>query len=138
MKITVDTNILVSATFWTGASDRILEKAEKKEIEIVLSQEIMKEYIKVLNYKEIQDKIKDKNLEMNRTVEKITAISKFVEPKEKLQVVKDDPSDDKFIECAKTGNVNYIVSNDKHLLKLKEFEGIKIITPEEFLKKIEK
>lgn len=135
MRITVDTNILISATFWTGASDKILEKAEKKEIEIVLSKEIMEEYVRVLNYKEIQDKIKDKNLEMNRTVEKITAIAKFVEPKQKFKVVKDDETDDKFIDCAVEGKVDYLVSRDKkHLLVLKEFQGIKIVSPEEFLR----
>jgi putative PIN family toxin of toxin-antitoxin system len=134
MRITVDTNILVSATFWTGASDKIIEKVEKKEIELVLSKEIMEEYVRVLNYKDIQDKIKDKNLEMNRTVEKITVISKFVAPTQKFKVVKDDETDDKFIDCAVEGKVDYLVSNDKHLLKIKEFQGIKIITPEEFLK----
>ncbi len=92
-------------------------------------------YLCLSVYKEIQDKINEKNLEMNRTVERITAIAAFVEPKEKLHVVIDDPTDDKFIECAKEGNADYIVSNDQHLLKIKEFEGIKIITPEEFLKK---
>lgn len=137
MRITVDTNILVSATFWSGASDRIIEKAEKKEIEIILSKDIMEEFAKVLDYKYIQDKIKDKNLEMNRTIEKITAISHFVEPKEKLHVVKDDPDDDIILECAKEGKVDCIITNDKHLLKIKEFEGIKILKPEEFLENTE-
>ena len=135
MRITVDTNILVSATFWNGASNKIIEKVEKKEIELILSKDIINEYVKVLNYKEIQDKIKANNLEMTRTVEKIAAISTFVKPKEKLHIIKDDPTDDKFLECAKEGKVDYLVSNDKkHLLTLKEFEGIKIISPEEFLK----
>jgi len=43
-----------------------------------------------------------------------------------------------FSECAKTGKVNYVISNDNHLLKLKEFEGIKIITPSDFLKTLYK
>ena len=56
-------------------------------------------------------------------------------PKEKLNVVKNDPDDDKFIEAAVEGDCDCIVSKDKkHLLKLKEFRGIKIISPEEFLK----
>jgi len=38
------------------------------------------------------------------------------------------------LECAKEGKVDYVITNDKHLLKIKEFEGIKIITPEQFLK----
>ena len=60
------------------------------------------------------------------------AIPIIVEPTEKILIVKDDPKDNIFIETAVGGNVDYIVSQDNHLLKLKEFRGIKIVTPEEF------
>lgn len=50
-----------------------------------------------------------------------------------LNVVKNDPDDDKFIEAAFEGNAHYIISKDKHLLSLKEYGTIKIISPEEFL-----
>jgi len=55
-------------------------------------------------------------------------------PKRKVNVVKQDPDDNKFIEAALEGEADYIVTQDRHLLKLKEFEGIKIVTPEEFLR----
>jgi len=134
MKITVDTNVLISATFWKGDSNVIIEKVENKKVELVLSRDIIKEFSEVLAYKEIQDKIKNKNLEMKRTAEKIEAISSIVELKQRFNIVKDDPDDNKVIECAKAGNVKFIISSDNHLLKIKEFEGIKIITPKEFLK----
>ena len=51
----------------------------------------------------------------------------------KVDVVKDDPDDNKIIECAIESKAEYILSYDKHLLKIREFNGIKIITPEEFL-----
>jgi len=136
MKITADTNVLISATFWKGASDKIITKVENKEIKLVMSKEIIEEFTKVLNYKEIQDKIKDKNLEMKYTIQKIISISEIVEPSKKFKVVEYDPDDDKFIETAVEGNCDYIISQDKHLLKIKEFQGIKIIKPEEFLKRI--
>lgn len=134
MRITADTNVLISSTFWYGSSNKIMEKVENKEIELVLSREIIKEFTKVLEYEEIQQKIKNKNLEMRRTVEKIASISTIVEPKQKLNVVKDDAKDNKIIECAVEGNVDYIISQDKHLLKLKEYKEIKIVLPEDFLK----
>lgn len=134
MRITVDTNVLISATFWNGDSNRIIKKVEQKEIELVLSEDIIKEFSEVLNYKEIQDKIRNKNLEMKRTVAKIISLSALVEPTERFNVVKDDPEDNKFIECAKAGRVDFIISNDNHLLRIKEFEGIKIVSPKEFLK----
>ncbi len=133
MKITVDTNVLISATFWRGDSNRIIEKVERKEIGLVLSKEIIEEFARVLNYQEIQEKIKNRHLEMMRTVEKIISLSTIVESVEKVNIVKEDAEDNKILECAKAGNVNYIVSNDHHLLNLKEFGGIKIVSPAEFL-----
>ncbi len=134
MKITVDTNVLISATFWSGASDKIITKVESKEIELILSEEIIKEYSEVLNYKEIQEKVKGKNLEMKRTIGKIISISTIISPRVKLNAVIDDPDDNAILECAKEGNVDYVVSSDKHLLKIGQFQNIKIITPEEAMK----
>jgi len=133
MKIVVDTNVLISSTFWYGSSFRVIEKVENKEVELILSKEILKEFINVLNYEEIQQKIKNKNLEMKRTVEKIVSISTIVDPKQKFNIIKDDIEDNKIIECAIEGQANYIITQDNHLLKLKEFNGIKIITPKEFI-----
>ena len=56
----LDTNVLISATFWLGSSYKIVKKAENKEIELVLSLDILKEFSEVLNYEEIQKKIKNK------------------------------------------------------------------------------
>lgn len=134
MKITVDTNILVSATFWSGDSFKIIERVENKEIELILSKEIIKEYSEVLQYKEIQDKIKNKNLEMKYPLEKIQSMAKMIEKTRSIDIIKEDSTDNKFLECAVAGQAAYIISKDKHLLKLKEFENIKIILPEEFLR----
>ena len=134
MRITVDTNILVSAAFWHGVSSEIIKRVEYGELELVLSGGIIEEFAGVLNYKEIRDKIKNKNLEMKLSVDKIMQISTIIEPRQKFDVVKEDPDDNKILECAKAGNVDLIISNDKHLLKLKNFEGIRIIAPSEFKK----
>ena len=135
MKITADTNTLISATFWHGASDRIISKVEAKEIHLILSEEIIKEYAEVLDYEEIKDKIRDKNLAMKHSVNKIISISTIIEPKTRLNVIKDDPDDNKILECAIAGKVDCIVSNDRHLLKLKTFQNIPILTPDDFVEK---
>jgi len=134
MKITIDTNVLISGSLWTGASDKILEKIENKEIDLILSNDIIGEFSEVLNYEEIKNKIIDKGLEIKRTVEKIISFSTIIEPSEKLDVITEDPDDNIILECAVEGNVDFIISQDKHLLNLKEFRGIKIITPSDFLK----
>ena len=60
--------------------------------------------------------------------------AKLTEPKQKVEIVKDDPDDNKVIECAIESSSDYIVTYDKHLLKLKKYEEIKIMKPEEILK----
>jgi uncharacterized protein len=133
MKITIDTNVLISGSLWKGASDKILEKVENKEIELILSKNIIEEFSEVLNYDEIKNKIRDKGLEIRRTVEKIVSISNTIEPLEKLKIITEDSDDNMVLECAVEGKVDFIITQDKHLLKLREFQEIKIITPEEFL-----
>ena len=65
--------------------------------------------------------------------------SEIVLPKQRFDAVKNDPDDNKFIEAAIEGNCDCIVSKDKkHLLAMKEFRGIKIVSPEEFLNLINK
>ena len=58
IRITLDINVLISATFWDGASKKIIDKVENKELILVLSEPILEEYFRVLNYDEIQQKIK--------------------------------------------------------------------------------
>ena len=130
MKIVLDTNIFISGIFWKGTSNKIINNWREKKFTLVTSLEAVSEIIKVL--KDFKIKLSDGMIK--EWVDLIVRNSMIVEPKEKIKIVKDDPKDDIFIETAVAGNVDYIVSQDNHLLKLKEFRGIKIITPEEFNK----
>lgn len=69
-------------------------------------------------------------------VKKIIMLSNFVDPKRKFSVVYDDPDDNKFIDVAIESKCDYIISQDKHLLNIVDFKGIKILKPNDFLKKI--
>ena len=135
MKVILDTNVLVSGTFWTGNSFRILNLIDKNELSNITSKEIIKEYYEVVNSDEIIDKIEDKKLKMLKIAHKVINNSEIVEPSVKIDIIKDDPDDNKILECAIAGNVDCIVSNDKHLLKLKKFRNIPILTPDDFAEK---
>jgi len=63
----------------------------------------------------------------------ISAFTTPVKITKRIEAIIDDPDDDKFIECAVSCGADYIISGDKHLLKLKAYEGIKIINAAEFL-----
>ena len=130
MKAVLDTNIFISGIFWKGSSNKVILNWREGKFTLVTSLEAVSELIKVL--KDFKIKLSDDMIK--EWVDLIVRNSIIVEPKEKILAVKDDPKDDIFIETAVARNVDYIISQDNHLLKLKEFRGIKIITPEEFNK----
>jgi len=130
MKVVLDTNIFISGIFWKGSSNRIITHWKEGKFTLITSLEAVSEIIKVLK----DFKIKLSEDIIKEWIDLIVRNSIIVEPKEKIAIVKDDPKDNIFIETAVAGNVDYLISQDNHLLKLKEFRGIKIITPEEFNK----
>ena len=96
----------------------------------------MQRYDRVLHSEEILEKTNTYQQARIQAIQKLMQSTIFVEPKQKFKAVKDDPDDDKFIDCAVEGKCDYIISQDKHLLKIKEFQGIRILTPKEFLKRL--
>ena len=63
----------------------------------------------------------------------ISNTSIIINPEVKVSILKKDTTDNKIIECAISGNAKYIITGDKQLLELKEYEGIKIVNPKQFL-----
>ena len=135
MKAVLDTNIFVSGIHWKGISSKIIEAMHENKFKSVTSEEILKEFVGIMQ----NFKIQMPNEAVMSWKNLIMCKSEIVLPKQKLNVVKNDPDDNKFIEAAIEGNCDYIVSKDKkHLLIMKEFKGIKIVSPEEFLGLISK
>jgi putative PIN family toxin of toxin-antitoxin system len=64
---------------------------------------------------------------------KLEGIASVVDPDFELNAVPDDPDDNRVLECALAGKADYIVSGDRHLLRIASFEGIAIVTVRRFL-----
>ena len=129
IRAVLDTNIFISALFWRGIPYHVVKKGLEGNFHILVSQGILEEVGEKL-YQKFKFPVED-----TRTfLEVITVDSYLVEPEEKVRIVKDDPSDNKIIECALAGRAHFIVSGDKHLLKIKEYKNIRIITPRQFFK----
>ena len=127
MKITVDTNFLISATQWDySVSHRLLNELIKREAEIFVTDFIIEEFSKVLkrDFKYGEDDVEE-------FIEAILSLTKLVVTKNEINMIKEDLSDNKIIECALESKSDYILTYDKHLLKIKEYKGIKILRPEE-------
>ena len=133
MNIVLDTNVIVSGTFWSGASFRILKLVDEEKITLIISPAILEEYDEIIHSEEILEKTTLFQQARIYTLQKILTRAIMIEPLEKVNVVKDDPDDDKFLEVAIAGDVKFIISQDKHLLNLGCFRKISILSPEQFL-----
>ena len=135
MKVVLDTNVWLSGIFWNGEASKLIEKSEKNNIQILISEEILSEIVNVLNKEsKFQKYILNLKLSIENVLKTILLISTLIETKSKLDLIKADPKDNIILEAALDGKVEYIVSYDNHLLNMIEFRGIKIINPGEFLK----
>src|SRR3989344_4767878 len=128
-KVVFDTNIYISAVIFGGNPRSCLELARKGEVELFTSSAIILEISKKL-----KNKFKWKDEEVFEVIEGLSKFIKKVTPQEKLSVIKTDPTDNKILECAKEAKTDFIVSGDvKHLLSLKNFGKIKIVSTKQFL-----
>jgi len=127
----IDTNAVISAPLSEeGNPAKIFELLLLEEISNFTSNEILEEITEVFS----RDKIK-KKLSKEKTdfiIKNFKKFSKLVEPSIKLNVVKDDLDDNRVLECAETANADYIVSGDEHLIKLRNYKNIRIVSPKEF------
>ncbi len=129
-RVVLDTNIVVSGLLNpTGTPSRILHFLVTGLYELLLTEEIYLEYSETL---ERFPKIA-KNVRRGLLL-KIKSYAAFVRSMKKIHVIKSDPADNKFLECALAGKAKYIVSGDSHLLDIRKFRGILILTASEYLK----
>ncbi|HLD62798.1 MAG TPA: putative toxin-antitoxin system toxin component, PIN family [Candidatus Norongarragalinales archaeon] len=131
-KIVCDTNTLVSGFLWRGNEFRLLSSVVERKAVLFSSPALFSEFLRVLSYERIRPFVAGQRA----VAEKLEAIAVFVKPKEAIVVIKEDPADDKVLECALAADADFIVSGDKHLLKLREFRGIPIITTKQALEKL--
>ena len=129
LKVVIDTNIFISGVLVEGGNPSLIIKSWKRtqKYQLFVTEEMIQETLRVMQRLNVDlDIITD----WDKAIRK-NAIS--VVPTKKIEAIKEDPSDNKFLECAIEVRADYIVSGDNHLKGLKEFQGIKIVSAREFL-----
>lgn len=133
-KIVLDTNALISGLLWGGNESTIIERAEKREIQLFISPKILKELEGVLKRAKFTKRLEDKEYTVEKAVAKIALIATLIDPNINISEIKEDPDDNLVLECGVSADVDFIISGDNHLLSLKRYAGIAIITASEFIK----
>lgn len=129
MRVVLDTNVLVSAyVFPGGAPEDVYRLVLQGEVEMVTSRPLLVELHRVLTLKFgfARDRA-------DEVVAQVLRLARFVEPADTVTVVADDPDDDRVLEAARAGEVDVIVSGDRHLRTLGSWEGVRILDPATFL-----
>ena len=130
VKVVFDTNVWISISMEKILKDEFLQS--KQELTVYVSNDIILEISKVLQYPRIAEILKKTGVREREILRVIAANCRMVNPKVCLHVVNDDAEDNKILECALASGAEIIVSGDKHLLKLGKFKKTRIVTPREF------
>lgn len=130
----LDTNVLVSGLISPkGASHEVLSALRKRDFLLISSEAIQNELKKVLNYSKIKDSYNLNSDQIKRFLKLVDKYSHKSQGSLKIQAIENDPDDNKFLEAAIEGEADFIVTGDKHLLDLGEYERIPIVIPRYFL-----
>jgi uncharacterized protein len=135
LRVVVDTNVLISGLFEIKNTPplKILTAIRKQEIILVTSAVIMGEVGTVMNREKFAKKINMNEAGRKAFIDDLIARSDVTAGKQLNRNFGRDIKDDKFLACGVEGKVDYIITGDRDLLDLTEYEGIKIITPRTFV-----
>ncbi len=130
MRVVLDTNVLISALLFTGISSDLVPLWQKATITVLLSREILDEYLRVLAYPKFQ--LSEGEIK-SLIEEELLPFVQVIKPGTRIRVVERDPSDNKFLECAVAGKADVLISGDKALLAIRHYRRVRIQTPSRFL-----
>ena len=130
MRIVIDTNVLISGVFFGGYPRKILSSVVSQKIMACATAEIINEYQEI-----VQEMIDRKQGHLDKAIlTPLINAMEIIEPITHVEICR-DPDDNKFLGCAKDSQALYIVSGDKDLLVIEEYENIQIMTAKEFYEK---
>lgn len=137
IRVVLDANQYVSTVLKPASNPaRIFKLATDGRIELFVSQSILSEIERVLFYPKLIKLHKYSPNEIRQFLEEIANSAVITPGKMSLSVIKNDPTDNKYLECAVEGKADFIVSGDHHLTDLKSYRGVAIVNPTEFLKAV--
>jgi len=131
LRIVADTNVLVSSLIRRGKPHELILRIDGVEVRLVSSKVLMDELTSVLAEEGITKYVSKRDAE--RFLRYVGRRTTMIKVRSRFKVVKEDQRDDVVLNTAHSGRADYITSGDRHLIPLREFKGIKIVTVSEML-----
>lgn len=134
MNVVLDTNVLIVAISSHSPYRPIFDSFLKEEYSLCVTSDILMEYEEIIG-RYLGNKIATNVLQLIENSPNINWITRYY----KWELIKDDPDDNKFVDCAIAGNAKFLVSEDKHfhILREIEFPKLNLVNAKEFLKELE-
>ena len=133
-RLVYDTNVIISAVLTPeGFCDQLLQLVVCRQVSLIVSLQVLDEYERVLTRDSVARLHQWTPAQVSALVNTIAEHSAIVEPLETPEVIASDPSDNIFLATAETGRAEFIVSGDRHLLKIQSYQGIEVLRPHEML-----
>jgi putative PIN family toxin of toxin-antitoxin system len=129
VKVVLDTNVLVSGLFFAGPPRAILEAWHVGRFCLLISPDILHEYERV----GLELAQQFPGIDISAILDVLATGATLLDPPPSAARPCEDPGDIKFLACAVAGRADYLISGDKHLLKLKHCERTAILKPREFV-----
>ncbi len=137
MIVVLDTNVIVSALLSpSGPPGQIMNLWEADKLEVATSPQLLAELERVLEYAHIRGRFEDPQ-STGAFLKRFRSMATVVEPQLDLDVIEEDPTDNRFLECAVAASASYIISGGDHLLAIKKYREIVILRPAVFLTIVE-
>ena len=137
LKVVLDTNVWVSAILWGGLPASIVRAAEDSKVLLIVSEEILQEVSKTLAYPRLREIYEEIAATREELMEAVLRVGKLVKVGTRLTIIREDPADNKFLECAMDGNADYVVSGDAHLLELEHYQRVRVLSVIRFCELLE-
>ena len=134
MILVLDPNVIISALLSPkGSPAEIVKRWQADEFVVVISLALLSELKRALEYQRVRKYFKKPQETVAALIKRLETVATVVEPQFSLDVIKEDPADNRVLECALAGEASYIVTGNAHLLRLKEYRGVVILNPAGFL-----
>ena len=131
MRLVLDTNVVASGLLWDGRPARLIDVAQANEVELFTSRVLLAELTRILRRAKFTKAIAASGASLEELVLGYAELATLVTPGSIPPTVLDDPDDDHVIACALAAHADVIVSGDRHLLKLAQYESMRILTAAE-------